>query len=101
MADLNQLSVEELAAMPDWLIPPSRKAEVEAFKARKRRAAAQRTPEEEEQEIVAARLRAGLEADGSRTKRFGSALPESKTGPRGGQYTEDRTKDGRPYRRYF
>jgi len=66
MSDLNQLPVEELAALPEWLVPPGRKAEVEAFKARKRRAAALRTTEEEEQEIVAARLRAGLEADGSR-----------------------------------
>ena len=27
--------------------------------------------------------------------------PEIKKGPRGGRYTEDKTKDGRPYRRYF
>ena len=27
--------------------------------------------------------------------------PVEKRGPRGGRYTEDRTKDGRPYRRYF
>lgn len=27
--------------------------------------------------------------------------PEIKTGERGGRYTEDVTKDGRPYRRYF
>ena len=27
--------------------------------------------------------------------------PIEKHGPRGGRYTEDRTKDGRPYRRYF
>ena len=27
--------------------------------------------------------------------------PEIKRGPRGGRYTEDKTKDGRPYRRYF
>ena len=27
--------------------------------------------------------------------------PETKYGPRGGRYTEDRTKDGRPCRRYF
>ena len=26
---------------------------------------------------------------------------EIKKGPRGGRYTEDKTKDGRPYRRYF
>lgn len=27
--------------------------------------------------------------------------PEIRIGPRGGLYTEDITKDGRPYRRYF
>ena len=27
--------------------------------------------------------------------------PKIKTGKRGGRYTEDVTKDGRPYRRYF
>lgn len=27
--------------------------------------------------------------------------PDVKRGPRGGRYTEDRTNDGRPYRRYF
>ena len=27
--------------------------------------------------------------------------PEIKKGKRGGRYTEDQTKDGRPYRRYF
>jgi len=27
--------------------------------------------------------------------------PPIKKGPRGGRYTEDKTKDGRPYRRYF
>ena len=27
--------------------------------------------------------------------------PDIKYGPRGGSYTEDTTKDGRPYRRYF
>ena len=29
------------------------------------------------------------------------AKPEVKYGKRGGRYTEDQTKDGRPYRRYF
>lgn len=29
------------------------------------------------------------------------AKPEVKYGKRGGRYTEDKTKDGRPYRRYF
>ena len=27
--------------------------------------------------------------------------PKIKRGPRGGRYTEDKTKEGRPYRRYF
>ena len=80
MADLNQLPVEELAAMPDWLIPPSRKAEVEVFKARKRRGVTEKSVEEEQQEIKDARRRAGLEADGSRTQRFGAAAPQPKTG---------------------
>ena len=31
----------------------------------------------------------------------GSNTPQIKTGPRGGKYTLGRTKNGRPYRRYF
>ena len=31
----------------------------------------------------------------------GSNSPQIKTGPRGGKYTLGRTKNGRPYRRYF
>ena len=30
-----------------------------------------------------------------------SQEPKVMRGPRGGRYTEDRTKDGRPYLRYF
>ncbi len=30
-----------------------------------------------------------------------SQEPKVMRGPRGGRYTEDRTKDGRPYRRYY
>ena len=32
---------------------------------------------------------------------YKSPKPQIKRGPRGGRYTEDKTKDGRPYRRYF
>ena len=45
------------------------------------------------EKIVARKLREEEE----RRKKFG----EVKTGKRGGRYTEDVTKDGRPYRRYF
>ena len=36
-----------------------------------------------------------------RTEKNINEEPEIKTGKRGGRYTEDKTKDGRPYRRYF
>ena len=32
---------------------------------------------------------------------LGSGGNEVKRGPRGGRYTDEKTKDGRPYRRYF
>ena len=50
--------------------------------------------------------RAGLCSDdpqgikGSPLERW-SSRPQIKIGPRGGAYTEDVTKDGRPYRRYY
>jgi len=36
-----------------------------------------------------------------RTEKSINEEPKIKTGKRGGRYTEDQTKDGRPYRRYF
>ena len=36
-----------------------------------------------------------------RTEKSINEEPEIKTGKRGGRYTEDKTKDERPYRRYF
>ena len=36
-----------------------------------------------------------------RTEKSINEEPEIKTGKRGGRYTDDKTKDGRPYRRYF
>ena len=36
-----------------------------------------------------------------RTEKSINEEPEIKTGKRGGRYTEDKTKDGRHYRRYF
>jgi hypothetical protein len=104
MPDLNSLSLEELAGLPDWMVPPSRKAELAEYKARKRRGAVPKTPEEEQQEAEAARRKAGLQADGSKPNWIGRAAggsPVTKEGPRGGRYTEGVTRDGRPYRRYF
>lgn len=107
MADLNQLPIEELAGLPDWLIPPSRKAEVEAHNARKRREALGdlgRDNPAEPQTKPGERMedpRGYWEIRNKGTGGTGTVSPQVKLGPRGGRYTEDQTKDGRPYRRYF
>ena len=88
---ISLMTTEELAELQEWLIPPSKKEEVERFKARRRRKAEiefdeQFSPPEPEPERLFFPM---------------SSEPEVKHGPRGGRYTEDVTKDGRPYRRYF
>lgn len=103
---LNKLSLDELTQLPDWMVPPGRKTELNAYKARKRRGIkALKSSEEENDAIKAARMRAGLRSDGSKPDRRGTSAPNNesteKLGPRGGRYTEARTKNGRPYRRYF
>lgn len=64
-------------------------------------------PKETEKERMA-RMTAEAQRRLDRFKEGGQKIDvtvsqESKVmrGPRGGRYTEDRTKDGRPYRRYF
>jgi len=113
MADLQQLPVEELAGLPDWLVPPSRKGEVSAFLAKKRREAQGLLTSEKETEP---QIKPGDRIEDPRgyweprNKGTGTPAgcsagvpgpPQVRQGPRGGRYTEDRTKDGRPYRRYF
>ena len=104
MSDLSQLPLEQLAALPEWMVPPGRKSELEAYLAKKRRGddSPDRSPEEQQREVEEARVRAGLNRDGTpREQPRGSPGPMTKRGPRGGRYTEARTRDGRPYRRYF
>lgn len=117
MADLNRLPVEELAGMPDWLIPPSRKAEVEVFQARKARMRRESLGDIEGANQPEPKTKPGERMEdprgyweirnkgsggtGTSMPRTGTSIPEVKRGPRGGRYTEDQTKDGRPYRRYF
>ena len=103
--DLNKAPLEELAQLPDWMVPPSRKSELDAYKARKRRGVTgEKSAEQKGKEAEEARKRAGLNADGSKPSWIGvpeRSSPQIKNGPRGGRYTDDVTKDGRPYRRYF
>ena len=107
MADLQQLPVEELAGLPDWLVPPSRKGEVSAFLAKKRREAQGLLTSKKETEP---QIKPGDRMEDPRgywePRNKGTGIsqpspPQVRQGPRGGRYTEDRTKDGRPYRRYF
>jgi len=77
---------------------------MEGFKARQRRGVTEKTAEDEEQETQEARRRARAILGDNIPNWIGGpgpSEPQPKTGPRGGRYTEDRTKDGRPYRRYF
>ena len=102
--EIASMTLEELASLPYWLVPLDRKEEVEGFKARQRRGVSAKPLATEEAEAVDARLRAGLKEDGSQPEWIGRSNPASpaqRTGPRGGRYTEARTKEGRPYRRYF
>lgn len=87
--EITKFRVDELADLPEWLVPPSRKEEVELFKARRMRKA---------------RIEAGQNdgvVSGGKTRTYKPLSPQIQTGPRGGRYTEARTRDGRPYRRYF
>ena len=85
------MTTEELAELPEWLIPPSKKEEVERFKTRARRQA----------EIESDEKNFPSKPELERPRPSKPTEPQVKYGPRGGRYTEDKTKDGRPYRRYF
>ena len=88
---ISLMTTEELAELPEWLIPPSKKEEVERFKARTRRQA----------EIEFDEKYFPSQPELERPRPSKPTEPQVKYGPRGGRYTEDKTKDGRPYRRYF
>ena len=88
---ISLMTTEELAELPEWLIPPSKKEEVERFKTRAKRQA----------EIEFDEKNFPSQPEPERPRPSKPTEPQVKYGPRGGRYTEDKTKDGRPYRRYF
>lgn len=102
VSDPDTMPIEELsllAVRAAYLVPERRRQELADYRASLRRPQIPRDEAEarkkdlvnrREQEILASRKL-------STTER----APVSKRGPRGGQYTEAITKDGRPYRRYF
>ena len=90
---ISLMTTEELAELPEWLIPPSKKEEVERFKTRAKRQA--------EIEFDEKNFPSQPEPERPRPRPSKPTEPQVKYGPRGGRYTEDKTKEGRPYRRYF
>ena len=90
---ISLMTTEELAELPEWLIPPSKKEEVERFKTRARRRV----------EIEFDEQFSPPEPPPERPRLLSPkpTEPQVKYGPRGGRYTEDKPRDGRPYRRYF
>ena len=88
---ISLMTTEELAELPECLIPPSKKEEVERFKTRAKRHA--------EIEFDEKNFPSQPEPERPRPRPSKSTEPQVKYGPRGGRYTEDKTKEGRPYRR--
>jgi hypothetical protein len=88
-SSLMKCSLEQLALIPDWLIPLTRRDELHRYKACRQREARARL-----QDYMNSKIR-------SQPSGVLNRKPEVRYGPRGGRYTDDITRDGRPYRRYF
>jgi hypothetical protein len=101
---LYSIPVEDLAILPDYLVPPTRMAELDAYRITKRQE--RMTSESEADAEADVDAGSDLAYDHSAHVRGlwenpEPAEPQQRIGPRGGKYTEAKTKDGRPYRRYF
>ena len=98
MADLSAYPIEVIARLPAELVPGDRLEELADY-----RAALRRPPQKSEEQLALekkteeARL---VQRDVVRNP-SSNQPPQPKAGPRGGRYTETRTKEGRPCRRYF
>lgn len=96
-SDLSKCSVDRLAMLPEYLVPLARRDELETYKALR-------------EAETRAKLQADMNSKDLRSQRVNinpdsnavlNRKPEVRYGPRGGRYTVDSTRDGRPYRRYF
>jgi hypothetical protein len=96
-SDLSKCSLDRLAMLPEWLVPLSRRDELERFKfLRDREARARLQDDIKSKDLREHKLTVSPDSDGALNRK-----PEVRYGPRGGRYTVDTTSDGRPYRRYF
>ena len=113
--DLSKVSLEELTRLPDWMVPPSRKEELAEYRRCLRRAEVKKADQASKDLLRKDRFvdpRGFVPQKGSlsrsHTSGGSSAAPSStvessdvRYGSRGGRYTEETTKEGRRYRRYF
>lgn len=87
-------SIEELALLPYWLVPLSRRDELYQFKGHREREA--RTKLQEVWMLRSQQYKTITESG-----RLDDGMRDVQHGPRGGRYTLEISRDGRPYRRYF
>jgi hypothetical protein len=95
--DLFKCSLDRLALLPEWLVPLSRRDELERYKAfRDREARTKLDDDMKSKDLRGHKPTVSPDSDGVLNRK-----PEVRYGPRGGRYTVDTTRDGRSYRRYF
>ena len=95
--DLSKCSIDRLAILPEWLVPLSRKDELERYKANRDVEARSKLEDDmRSKDLRRNKLRLSPDSDGALSSKL-----EVRYGPRGGRYTVDTSSNGRPYRRYF
>jgi hypothetical protein len=95
--DLTKCSLDRLAILPEWLVPLSRRAELERYKAfRNREARTKLEDDMKSKDLRGHKSTMSPDSDGVLNRK-----PEVRYGPRGGRYTVVITRDERSYRRYF
>ena len=96
-SDLLACSLDRLAMLPEYLVPLSRREELAKYKAlRDKEARAKLQADMDSKDLRGHKIAINPDSNGVLNRK-----PEVRYGPRGGRYTVDTTRDGRPYRRYF
>jgi hypothetical protein len=97
VSDLLTCSIDRLAMLPEYLVPFARRDELTKYKAlRDREARAKLQADMDSKDMRGHKLTINPDSNEALNRK-----PEVRYGPRGGRYTVDTTRDGRPYRRYF
>jgi hypothetical protein len=96
-SELSKCSLDRLAMLPEYLVPLARRDELKRYKAlRDRESRARLQADMDSKDLRGQRLTINPDSNAVMNRK-----PEVRYGPRGGRYTIDTTRDGRPYRRYF